>query len=140
MSKQAVVVRADGSAWETREVYRPETYGAVRWQTLLSGDRTASTALTMGIAELPPGAQLVRHWHEQPETYFILTGSGIVESDGVEQAVGVETAVFIPGGTSHFIQNTSDVLMRLIYTFPADSFQEIQYHYENEDERLEIRE
>ena len=87
----------------------------------------------MGLAELPPGARFVRHWHEQPETYFILSGSGVVEVDGVIHEVGVETAVFVPGSAWHQVINTGEMPLRLIYTFPTNSFQEIEYHYESGD-------
>ncbi len=131
MSKKAVIVKAAEVGWDSRSVYTSERYGAVRWQNLLSGEKTTSEALTMGLAELPPGAQFVRHWHEQPETYFILSGSGVVEVDGVVQEVGVETAVFVPGSAWHQVINTGAVPLRLVYTFPVDSFEEIVYHYES---------
>jgi quercetin dioxygenase-like cupin family protein len=130
MGKQTVVVRADEVGWDSRSVYTPERYGAVRWKNLLSGELTASEALTMGLAELPPGARFVRHWHAQPETYFFTDGVGLVEVEGLEYEVGVGTAVFIPGNAWHQVKNTGEGPLRLVYTFPADSFQEIVYHYE----------
>jgi quercetin dioxygenase-like cupin family protein len=130
MGKQTVVVRADEVGWDSRSVYTPERYGAVRWKNLLSGELTASEALTMGLAELPPGARFVRHWHEQPETYFFTDGVGLVEVDGLEYEVRVGPAVFVPGNAWHQVKNTGDGPLRLVYIFPADSFQEIVYHYE----------
>ena len=131
--KQAIIVQANELKWDSRSVYTPERYGAVRWKNLLSGEKTATEAITMGLAELPPGARFVRHWHEQPETYFIIEGLGLVEVDGSEHEVGVGTAVFVPGHAWHQVINIGDEHLRLVYTFAVNSFQEVVYHYQEED-------
>jgi mannose-6-phosphate isomerase-like protein (cupin superfamily) len=125
-----VVARQDDEGWIFESDYVSVQHGAMRWQNLFSGEKTASYALTLGVAELPPETQLIRHWHEQPESYFFLEGMGLVGIDDEEHQVEAGTAVFVPGRAWHFIRNTGSVLLRLVYTFPADSFQQIVYHYE----------
>ncbi len=109
--------------------------GAVSWRTLFSGDRTPTSALTMGIAELQPMEERPGrpHRHSQPEVYYILSGEGIVSVDGHASAVSAGSAVFVPGNAAHFAANTGAELMRLLYVFAADSFDEVVYEFPGED-------
>jgi mannose-6-phosphate isomerase-like protein (cupin superfamily) len=131
--RQAVVAREDEAAWIFERDFVSAQHGAMRWQNLFSGEKTPTQALTFGVAELPPETQLIRHWHEQPESYYFLEGVGVVGVDDAEYAVETGTAVFIPGRAWHFIKNTGDAVLRLVYTFPTDTFDEIEYHYEAEE-------
>jgi quercetin dioxygenase-like cupin family protein len=103
----------------------------VRWRTLLSADRTPTGSLTVGVAELPPSPSedFRPHRHEQDEAYYVLSGEGIVTISGVEHPVRSGTAVFIPGNALHGAINTGSGLLRLLYVFPAASFDEIRYEF-----------
>ena len=103
----------------------------VVWRTLLSGDRTPTGGLTMGVAELPPGgdAPLVTHRHAQVEAYYVLEGEGVVSIDGVEHPLRAGSVAFLPGGSDHGAVNTGRVPMRLLYVFAADSFDEVEYRF-----------
>ena len=105
--------------------------GRVRWRTLLSADRTPSDSLTLGVAELDPGeARDFRpHRHAQPEVYYILSGEGIVSLSGAEHPVWPGTTIFIPGDAAHGARNTGSEVLRLLYVFPADSFDQIRYEF-----------
>ncbi len=48
--------------------------GSVQWWTLFSADRTPTSGLTVGVAEIPVGAPapLRGHWHSLAEVYYIL--------------------------------------------------------------------
>jgi mannose-6-phosphate isomerase-like protein (cupin superfamily) len=105
---------------------------SIRWQTLVSGEHTASTGLTFGVAEIMPGGRLRLHHHEPAETYYIVVGVGVVEIDEVRHEVGAGTAVFIPGNAHHRIMNTGTAGLQFIYTFPADSFADVVYHFDEE--------
>jgi mannose-6-phosphate isomerase-like protein (cupin superfamily) len=107
------------------------TPGRVRWRTLISGDRTPTDSLTVGVAELDPGESrdFVPHKHAQAEVYYILSGEGIVNISGAEHPVRPGTAVFIPGGTAHGARNTGTQLLRLLYVFPSDSFADVKYEF-----------
>ena len=41
------------------ESWSDESRARVQWRTLLSGDRTPTRSLTMGVAELPPALRVV---------------------------------------------------------------------------------
>jgi quercetin dioxygenase-like cupin family protein len=103
----------------------------VRWRTLVSADRTPTGSLTLGVAELPPGgsAEFRLHRHEQPEVYYVVEGEGVVTISGVEHPVRPGSAVFIPGDAEHGAVNTGDGTLRLVYVFPADSFDEVRYEF-----------
>jgi mannose-6-phosphate isomerase-like protein (cupin superfamily) len=105
--------------------------GSVRWRTLISGDRTPTHSLTVGVAELEPGESrdFRPHQHAQPEVYYILSGTGIVTISGTEHPVRPASAVFIPGAAEHGARNTGSELLRLLYVFPSDSFAEIRYAF-----------
>jgi quercetin dioxygenase-like cupin family protein len=107
--------------------------GRVAWRTLLSADRTPSASLTMGVAELEPGEakDLRLHKHAQAEAYYILSGEGTVTVSGTQHPVRAGSAIFIPGGEVHGALNTGAEPLRLLYVFPADSFAEIEYEFED---------
>lgn len=107
--------------------------GLVAWWTLISGDRTNSSGITAGIAEIPVGAPRPArgHWHAHPELYFILSGEGSVTVDGDETSVTAGTAVFIPGNVEHFAVNSGNQPLRLLYVFAADSFDDVEYRFAN---------
>ena len=67
---------------------------------------SASQAMSLGIAEIPPGTTLARHRHAAPEIYYLLSGTGNVEVDGIDYPVAAGVAVFIPGGAPHAFSNT----------------------------------
>ena len=108
--------------------------GPVVWRTLFSGDRTPTSALTVGVAELPPGVDEAdpAHRHEPPEVYFILDGEGVVEIDGVRTPVRTNSAVFIPGLAAHRLLNTGSTTLRLLYAFAVDSFADVTYLFPGE--------
>jgi mannose-6-phosphate isomerase-like protein (cupin superfamily) len=122
----AVVVHEDDVPLER---WDDPTRGGVVWRTLFSGDRTPTSALTVGIAELPAGEQDPgpAHRHEPPEVYVILAGEGIVEIDGVGTPGRTGSAVFIPGLAAHRLVNTGATPLRLLYTFAVDSFADVTY-------------
>lgn len=113
------------------ESWGDETRALVRWRTLLSADRTPTRALTLGVAELPPGAakQVFPHRHAQVEVYYVLSGEGIVSISGVEHPVRAGSAVYLPGDVEHGAVNTGSETLRLLYVFAADSFEEVEYRF-----------
>ena len=126
MSTQPFVVHEDASPLEG---WDDPVRGRVRWRTLLSGDRTPTAALTLGVAELGPGQPhpFQPHRHEPAEVYYVLAGEGIVHLGGVDHAVRAGSTVFIPGNTWHGARNTGRETLRLLYAFAVDSFADVTY-------------
>ncbi len=104
--------------------------GKVTWRTLLSGDRTPTSQMTLGVTDVglagrPNPLQL--HRHEATELYYVLSGEGVVSIDGVEHALRAGSSVFIPGNVLHGARNTGDETLRLLYVFATDSFSDVEY-------------
>ncbi|MDR2143191.1 MAG: cupin domain-containing protein [Treponema sp.] len=59
---------------------------------------------------LPPGASIGKHQHDGETEYFlIVSGSGVVDDDGVEKQVSAGDSIITSGGASHSIRNTGNV-------------------------------
>jgi len=101
----------------------------VRWWTLFSKDRTSSSGLTAGIAEIPVDAVAPErgHSHDQNEMYFILEGEGTLHTKTGEKHVIKGDAIFLPGGEEHHITNSGMDILRLLYIFDTDSFSDVEY-------------
>jgi quercetin dioxygenase-like cupin family protein len=127
MGREPVVVNADDREWETWPPDQVAQRGNVRWKTLISAGRTASSALTMGVGRWPPGATLSEHRHRQPEVYLVLEGSGLVTIDGSTRRVDAGAGVFIPANAAHSVQCTGDSDLEIAYAFAADAFEDIEY-------------
>lgn len=106
--------------------------GHVSWRTLLSGDRTPTHGLTMGVAEVEPDADrpLALHHHAQVEAYYVLSGAGEVTVDGDVHRVRAGSAVFIPGAAPHAARAIGSEPLRLLYVFASDAFEDVEYHFE----------
>ena len=130
MDREPVVVQEGAREWETWPDEEVRQKGLVYWRTLISGDLTPSEALTMGIGRMPPGEALRRHRHRQAEVYLVLEGSGSVEIGSEARPVEAGSAVFIPGNAFHSLANTVASDLRFAYVFAADSFEEIEYVFD----------
>ncbi len=128
MDREPVVVDESTREWETWPDEEVSRKGLVYWRTLISGDVTRSEALTMGIGRMPPGEALSRH--RQAEVYLVLEGTGSVEIGSKAWSVEAGRAVFIPGNFFHSLTNTGASNLRFAYVFPADSFEEVEYVFD----------
>jgi quercetin dioxygenase-like cupin family protein len=130
MDREPVVVQQSTRGWETWPDEEIAERGLVYWKTLVSGDLTHSEALTMGIAKIPSNEALGEHRHQQAEIYLILEGTGLVRIDGKARPVEAGSAVFLPGNVVHSCENTGEEDLRFAYVFPANSFAEVEYVFD----------
>ena len=130
MERGPIVSREVDQEWETWSEEDIPQKGLVYWKTLISKGVTRSENLTLGVASLPPGGALHEHRHTQEEVYLVLEGSGLVRVGGEEIAVEAGSAVFIPGDALHSCENTGTADLRVAYVFPADSFEEVEYVFD----------
>lgn len=101
-------------------------HGQVRWRTLISGDRSPTSGIVLGIAEIDAGGSLGLHRHAPPEFYLGLSGTGKVTINGNEHLIESGSAVYIPGGAEHGIVAGDDGLV-FAYGFGVDDFSAISY-------------
>ena len=87
--------------------------------------------MTVGVAELAPDGTVgnATHRHAAAEFYYVLSGEGLVEVDGVTSPVRPGTAVLIPGNAWHSLANTGTTTLRVLYGFPVDSMADVYYEF-----------
>ncbi len=83
----------------------------------------------MGIAEIEPGSpdEVHLHRHEPAEAYYILSGTGFVSIDGVETDVSTGSAIFVPSNALHAVGNNATEVLRILYVFGVNSFNDVEY-------------
>jgi len=104
--------------------------GNLTWRTLISGDRTPSDQLTLGVADFPPHGTLNVHRHEPAEFYFGLSGEGTVFVGGVSFRIAQGIAIFIPGDTDHGVI-AGDHGLSIVYGFARRSFDDVVYDFQD---------
>jgi quercetin dioxygenase-like cupin family protein len=111
--------------------------GKIVWRTLLSGDRTPTAQMTLGVTEIGPGQPnpFHPHRHAQAEIYYVISGEGIVSIGGVEHALRAGTSVFVPGDVWHGARNAGRDVLRLLYVFATDSFSDVHYEFPSVEAR-----
>jgi quercetin dioxygenase-like cupin family protein len=104
--------------------------GNLTWRTLISGDRTPSDQITLGVADFPPHGTLNVHRHEPAEFYFGLAGEGTVFVNGASFRIAQGVAVFIPGNTDHGVV-ASDRGLSILYGFARRAFDGVIYEFKD---------
>ncbi|HTV96268.1 MAG TPA: cupin domain-containing protein [Steroidobacteraceae bacterium] len=104
--------------------------GNLTWRTLISGDRTPSDQITLGVADFPPHGTLNVHRHEPAEFYFGLAGEGTVFADGLSLRIAPGIAVFIPGSTDHGVVAGNQGLS-IVYGFAQRTFDGVIYDFKD---------
>ena len=120
----------EGLLWETWDDPELAARSPLRWRLIFSGRRTPTEALSMGLAEFPPGAVLPLHHHAPAEIYHGLDGEGLVEIEGEPHRLRAGVSLFIPADARHRTTNTGPGPLRFLFVFPTDSFEEVVYHFE----------
>ncbi|MGD0491304.1 MAG: cupin domain-containing protein [Steroidobacteraceae bacterium] len=104
--------------------------GNLAWRTLISGDRTPSDQITLGVADFPPRGTLNVHRHDPAEFYFGLSGEGTVFADGVSYRIAQGIAIFIPGNTDHGVI-AGDRGLSIVYGFARRTFDDVIYDFQD---------
>ena len=120
----------EGLPWETWEDPELAARSPLRWRLVFSERRTPTEAISMGLAEFPPGAVLPLHRHAPAEVYHVLDGEGLVEIEGEPHRLRAGVSLFIPADARHRTTNTGAGPLRFLFVFPTDSFEEVVYHFE----------
>ncbi|MEX1135144.1 MAG: cupin domain-containing protein [Acidimicrobiia bacterium] len=71
----------------------------------------------MGITTFPPGTRIREHCHNTVEQVVVIEGSGVVEIDGKETAVGLHDATQVEPGVYHRFRNDHSDVMRILWVY-----------------------
>jgi quercetin dioxygenase-like cupin family protein len=87
----------------------------------LFGPGSGCAVATQFVGEIPPG-RAPDHSHPYDEVVLVLHGEGIVHMGGGRHPLSAGTAVHLPPGVPHCLENTGQATMRVLGVFhPADS-------------------
>ena len=106
-----------------------EKYPGVRWKFLIDKDFTESSGLSLGLAEIAPGGDLILHYHSRAEIYVVTNGTGILNKSGELEEIKKGDAVYISGNAKHALKNTGNETLEFYWIFPTDRFSDIEYLY-----------
>ena len=79
---------------------------------------------------MTPGTLLPLHHHAPAETYYVISGQGYVTVDDHEASLSPGASVFIPSNAKHSLRCTGTENLVFLFTFAADRFDEIVYHFD----------
>lgn len=125
----AIVRRLADRQWEGWPADQVGVRGSVTWKDLLGSDTAEGGDMVLGVARVRKGESLAKHRHTQPETYFTLSGRGVVTIDGVAYPVEAGTMIFIPGDAQHQIDNDNEDELQILYAFAIDDFDKVVYRF-----------
>lgn len=126
MADSQFLINEDNVAWEVD----PDDEGLpsrIRWRTIVSGETTPSSGLSMGVLELPPGSELRPHHHRSKELYYVTVGTGEVLIAGEWRTVRAGDVVFHPGDAVHGARNRGEGPFTFVWVFPTDTYEEVVY-------------
>ena len=89
--------------------------GSVQVKTLLSLEGFRGKGRLFAKNIIPPGSSIGFHKHEKDfETYYILSGEGIVDDNGAAKPVKAGDVVYTAPGETHSIENTGSQDLEMI--------------------------
>ena len=134
MNKQKPIILNQAELdWETWDDPDLAARSPIRWKILISGERGPSCGLATGIAEMAPGTLLPLHHHQPEETYYVISGHGYVTVGDHKASLSAGASVFIPSNVKHSLRCTGTENLIFLFTFAADRFDEIVYHFDGHE-------
>lgn len=123
----AIQIRSTSAQWQTAEALP-----GLRWQFMVNQGETDSHGISTGFLQIDPGHELPLHHHEEQEIYLITTGQAtLLEWDGQSRSLQQGDVVYIPGNAWHGIRNTGQGTLAFTWVFPTDTWQQVEYLFEN---------
>ena len=104
-------------------------YPGVRWKFLIDADFTESSGLSLGIAEIAPGGDLILHYHSPAEIYVVTDGRGILNKSGKLEEIKKGDVVYISENAKHALKNDGKETLKFYWIFPTNTFSEVEYFY-----------
>ena len=104
-------------------------YPGVRWKFLIDADFTESSGLSLGIAEIAPGGDLILHYHSPAEIYVVTDGTGMLNKSGTLEEIKKGDVIYISENAKHALKNDGKETLKFYWIFPTNTFSEVEYFY-----------
>lgn len=103
-------------SWQTVE---GERFPSGRRTRLLVAPGSAAEAdkFVMGHVTVEPGGGIPAHEHAQEEVYYVLDGSPTVTVDAETRTVTAGTAVHLPPGSKHELNNNTEQPVTILFVY-----------------------
>ncbi|SFP32475.1 cupin domain-containing protein [Tranquillimonas alkanivorans] len=105
--------------------------GVLTFRLLIDGGAGPTAGLCQGTARLDPRGYETAHHHDIAETAHVLSGRGRLRLGDKTFEVEAGDTVHIAPHTVH-AWSANDAPLEVFWTFPADRFDDIAYHFEND--------
>ena len=104
--------------------------GKFRWKYIADSTQIKSHGLSCGLLVLPPGEELPLHYHSPQEIYIVRKGEGLFLSSSNTTKVCKDNFVYIPKNNAHGLKNTGLGNLEILWIFPTDCWEEVQYNFQ----------
>ena len=104
--------------------------GKLRWKYMTDSTQIPSHGLSCGLLVLPPREELPLHHHMPQEVYIIRKGEGLLLTNPKSVKVYKDSFVYIPKNFIHGLRNTGKRNLELLWIFPTDCWEEVEYLFE----------
>ncbi|MEM2226901.1 MAG: dimethylsulfonioproprionate lyase family protein [Candidatus Bathyarchaeia archaeon] len=88
--------------------------GVRDWKLIYPETGVDTKTLIMGIVEIPPGNHSPLHRHNCEEVYYVLSGKGYIESEGVRHDFEAGDAIYNAPNTKHRVFALGNEPVRLL--------------------------
>lgn len=96
----------------------PVAYGGGVEKRVMIGPKQGAPNFVMRVFDLGPGSSSPYHTHDWEHEVFVLSGEGVVVTEGGETPVKVDDAVFVPANEKHCLRNEGQDTFRFMCLVP----------------------
>ena len=126
MDKEKIIV----SHLREKACNENKAQGKFKWKYMVDSTQMISHGLSCGLLVLPPGKELPLHHHSPQEIYIIRQGEGVLLSSSNAKRIYKDSFVYIPKYIEHGLRNTGREDLELLWIFPTDCWEEVEYVFE----------
>ncbi|MBL28742.1 MAG: cupin [Rhodospirillaceae bacterium] len=116
--RKAVIHEGAAVMWEDLPGHFLGAYSKL----LVRPENESARIIDFRVSCYQPKGYVAPHTHKiQEQVYHILSGEGLMETDGARQVVRENTTIFIPPGVEHALYNTGNTdLTFIVVTAPPE--------------------
>jgi quercetin dioxygenase-like cupin family protein len=108
-----------------RDVEAQPAYEGVTMRVAIGPDEGAPF-FNMRVFEVQPGHVSPHHSHWWEHEVFVLSGQGVVKTEGGDVPISHGSTIFVPGGEMHQFCNTGDDILRFLCLVPQEWLQQVE--------------